>query len=239
MKSRTFLLVIVITAIVVLAGLGVMYGNLFKIQKINIISDMLSEEECISVRELSGLKEGQNIFRVNTEKVIEKINASGTFEATTVTVLYPFTVNITVSERLPAALISYDEGYIVIDSNANVIRTAMGTTGYSLPIFTGIRISQYLKGDKLLTKDPYQRSVILTVIEGIAKSGSKDLVDIISLEDMSSVYLITKNGKRLDLCEAVDIDSKLELLGEETLIELILDGNDHQITIYKDYFTVS
>lgn len=239
MKSRIVLLVLVGIAAVVLLGLGIMNGELFKVNDIQIYSDTLSSEETEQIQHLADIAKGQNIFNIDTDSIIEKINASGTYVAESASVVYPSTVKITVRKRVPHAIIETDYGYILIDKDCYVISTLDNIENYNLPIFTGIRISQYAYGTSIQTKDPFQRSLMLTVLDSLYGMSTVNLINIISIADPSNMYLVSINGKKIDLCEAADVAAKLSHLAEKELQNIILDENMYKITLYKDIFVIS
>lgn len=239
MKSRIVLLVLVGISAIVLLGLGIMNGELFKVNDIQINAEDISDNEIEQIQKLANISKGQSIFDIDTKKIIEDINASGTYTAESASVVYPSTVKITVSKRIPHAIIETEYGYILIDKDCCVISTLNDISGYNLPIFTGIRISQYAYGAVIQTKDPFQKSLMTTVLDSLYGLSTVDLINIISIADPSNMYLISTNGKRLDLFEAADVSSKLSHLSKKELQNIILDENNCKITLYKDIFVVS
>lgn len=238
MKSRVILIVLFSVAAIVLVGLGIMRGDLFKVKNIEIICDDLSEEEAELVRQASGIKHGQSIFDINADIVKNAVNSTGEFELAEFMPIYPSTVRLTVTKREPAAIIEYEGSFIITDTLGYVIKNIPNASNYDLIRFTGIRLSQYQIGSIIATKDEYQKSVIRTVIDTLTANDTYDIVSTVSLEDLSNMYIICKNGKRIDLCEAVDIAQKLEWLNEKELQNAIFDDSEHTITLYTNCFVI-
>lgn len=239
MKSRIVLLVFVSIAAAALLGLGIVNGKLFKVNDIQINAENLSSEESEYIQKLADISKGQSIFDINTENIIEKINASGIYVAESASVVYPSTVKINVSKRIPHALIEAEHGYILIDKDCYVISTLNDISDYNLPMFTGIRISQYTYGASIQTKDPFQRSLMLTVLDSLYSLSTVNFVSVISIADPSNMYLISSNGKKIDLYEAADVSAKLSHLAEKELQNIILSEGTGKITLYKDIFVIS
>ena len=238
MKSRVILIVLISVAAVILIGLGIMRGNLFNVKNIEIECEDISPEDAEYINQSSGVKNGQNIFNINTEAVENAINATGEYYVQDIMLIYPSTVRITVVKRVPTAVIEYENAFIITDSSCCVIKSTSDVSEYDLIRFTGIRISQYQIGSQINTKDEYQKSVIRTIVDTLLNNGTYDIISTVSLEDLSNVYLICKNGKRIDLCEAVDVAKKLEWLTEDTLQNAIFDDEEHTITLYSSYFVI-
>lgn len=239
MKSRKILLALIIAVSVVLLGLGVMHGKLFKLNKIEIIIDNQISENSENIIELCKLKKGQNILKINKDDIETAINASGTYGIDSISIIYPNSIKINIFTRIPSAIIEYNSTYIIIDKNVNAIKITENIEGLDIPLFTGVRISQYQIGNPIITKDPYQKSIIETVLNTIQEDNTSFLVHMVSLESLSNMYFIAPNGKKIDLCEAVDVSDKLSLLNEKKLQEAILNEENNTITLYKGYFAIS
>ncbi len=108
-----------------------------------------------------------------------------------------------------------------------------------MPTFTGVRIAQYSYGTVLETKDPYQKNLMMAVIETLYSQSTVELVSVVSFEDPSNMYIITSTGKKLQLNEAVDVAAKLSHLATEELQELIFSDEELTITLYKNSFVIS
>lgn len=239
MKSRITLIVIIATITVILLGAGLINGKFFKVKTVEVVAEGITEFEESQVKNIAEVTLGQSIFSVDKDKIVNSINASGTFHAEDVVILYPSTVKIIVEKRIPYAIIESDSGYILIDSDCNMIDIVQSTAKYDLPIFTGIRISRYAFGESVETKDPYQRSLILAVIDSLYSNATVDMISTVSLESQSSIYLIASNGKRIDLNEAADIPAKLSHLALDELKNAIFSQENNTITLYKNSFVIS
>ena len=238
MKSRVVLIILFSVAAVVLIGLGVMRGNLFKVKNTEIVCENISEEDADFVRQSSSIKKGQNIFDINTERIKNAVNSTGEYAFVDLMLIYPSTVRLTVSKRIPVAIIECEKFFIVTDNSGCVIKSVTDISQYDLIRFNGIRLSQYQIGSPISTKDEYQKSVIRTVTDTLTENGTYNIISAVSLEDLSNMYLICKNGKRIDLCEAVDITQKLKWLNEKELQNAIFDDSEHAITLYTNCFVI-
>ncbi len=239
MKSRYVLLALIGIAVIVSIGSAILSGSFFTVKNIVIETQSLSEDETKAVMELAQIEKGQSILGIDTEKITETINASGTYSVTSISVLYPSTVRIVAEKRVPHSLIETEFGYIIIDKECNVISSVVSAEGYNLPIFTGVRMSQYAYGIPVETKDDYQRNLMLTVMDSLYSLSTVQFVSVISLADPSNMYLISTTGKRLDLHEAADVSAKLSHLASQELQALLTSEEELTITLYKNIFVIS
>lgn len=228
-----------IAAVIILAGLGIMHGKVLRLEYIELIVDNIPVEDTQFITNICNIKIGQNIFSVNKEKIQNALTQLGTYSIENVNILYPNTVKIQLSTRIPAAIIEYNSNYIIVDKNCHVIKMIDTIEEYELPIFVGIRISQYQLGTQLITKDPYQKSLIETIINTLIENNTTEIVHTVSLENLSDIYIVAPNGKKINLCEAVDVPDKIRLLSEKKLQDAIFDDIEHNITLYKNYFAIS
>lgn len=238
MKSRVILIVLFSVAAIILVGLGIMRGNLFNVKNIEILCENISEDDAEAVRQASSVKLGQSIFDINADSVKNAVNSTGEYEFTDIMTVYPSTVRITVVKRVPAAIIEFENSFIITDELGYVIKNVSDASEYNLIRFSGIRLSQYQLGSMIATKDEYQKSLIRTVLETLLENGTYDIISTVSVEDLSNMYIICKNGKKIDLCEAVDIAQKLKWLNEKELQNAIFDDSEHTITLYTSCFVI-
>ncbi len=238
MRSRLILTVLVSVAAITLIGLGILRGSLFRVNNIEIICDELTEEEIDTLITASGLTVGDSIFKVNEDKVKNALLATGEYYAEKVMVVYPSTVKINIVKKHPAAVVEYNGMYIITDKDLSTIKTQRSIEDINLIHVTGLRLSEYQIGTPLITKDSYQSNVATTILNELIQSNTVNIISAISLENLSDIYLITVNGKRIDLHEAVDILPKLQWLSEQALQDIIFGDDERKITLYKDQFVI-
>ena len=239
MKSRLILLILIGILAVVLLGLGIVKGNLFTVKDIIIDSQTVTDDEINEILEIVGINYSDSMFSIDSEKACETLGLSGTYSCDAITLVYPSTIKIHVEKRIPHAVVESEHSFVLIDNECNVISTAQNYDGYNLPTFTGVRIAQYSYGTVLETKDPYQKNLMMAVIETLYSQSTVELVSVVSFEDPSNMYIITSTGKKLQLNEAVDVAAKLSHLATEELQELIFSDEELTITLYKNSFVIS
>lgn len=239
MKSRLIPLILIGILAVVLLGLGIVKGNLFTVKDIVIESQTVTDDDIDAILEIVGINYSDSMLSIDSEKACEVLGLSGTYSCDAITLVYPSTVKIHVEKRIPHAVVESEHVFILIDNECNVISTAQSYDAYNLPTFTGVRIAQYSYGTCLETKDPYQKNLMLSIMETLYSQSTVGLVSVVSLEDPSNMYIITSTGKKLQLNEAADVAAKLSHLATDELQELIFSDEEFTITLYKNSFVIS
>ena len=239
MKSRLIPLILIGILAVVLLGLGIVKGNLFTVKDIVIESQTVTDDDIDAILEIVGINYSDSMLSIDSEKACEVLGLSGTYSCDAITLVYPSTVKIHVEKRIPHAVVESEHVFILIDNECNVISTAQSYEDYNLPTFTGVRIAQYSYGTCLETKDPYQKNLMLSIMETLYSQSTVGLVSVVSLEDPSNMYIITSTGKKLQLNEAADVAAKLSHLATDELQELIFSDEESTITLYKNSFVIS
>ena len=237
MKTKKILVTVAAVCMIGLLIVAVMKSSLLSIQVIDIEMEATDADKA-AVEELSGLTLGQSIFRINRSAVEKAINQSGIYHVNTIQIKYPNEVTIRAEKRTISAAIEYEDRYILVDKNCNVLSTASEPPEYTV-LITGINVSQFRFGEALSTKDPQQKSVLIEALTAIEENKILNHIDRIALGDLTSVYLLTPNGVKVNLCEAVSVAQKLKQFTKDELIQALYnDPAPASVTLYKDYFVV-
>lgn len=97
--------------------------------------ERLSKEEII---ELSGIKEGENIYSFKAKDALVSIRSNPWVEEAAIDRDFPDVVNIDIKERKPVALVSLG-GLYVMDSGGVVFKRYAHEDALDLPVVTGLR----------------------------------------------------------------------------------------------------
>ncbi|HHW41542.1 MAG TPA: FtsQ-type POTRA domain-containing protein [Syntrophomonadaceae bacterium] len=106
----------------------------------------------ISLSELteeSGLSKGQNLFRVDTDRVKRRLLKDPLIERAEVKRRLPRTIVIEIKERQPRALFLANDAFLVIDRKGYCLDKISSMRSYNLPIITGIKASTTELGKKV------------------------------------------------------------------------------------------
>jgi len=116
-RGKGIKLVIIIAAVLVLLFAG--FGMLFDINE--ILVEGAYEYTAAQIIETAGIKEGSNLFFINTEKAEERIiEAFPYISFASVTRELPDTVRISVSEGIARASVEFDGVTYIMDENCRI-----------------------------------------------------------------------------------------------------------------------
>lgn len=215
-----FLILLICFAAIVFIGTEV-----FQVENIEVIcSGALDKDAIINT---SGISYGENIFKISREKVKQRIESSAPFPVVEgISVKLPDEVLIIVEERVPAAIIPYLSSHITVDSSGFVLDIVKQTLEPSYPVVEGISISRLTKGRPLeVAQDGiYKQKVLIRMLEALEQWDVIDMILTMSMDDPDDIFLTTRDGIRIKLGQAVELDRKLGWLKSTAYAEVLQKG---------------
>lgn len=125
-----------------------MNSSFFSIREIQISGLQKLKRE--TVLELAGVNVGANLIKLDIEQVKNNIELSSLVESVRVERRFPDRLLIHVTERRPAALAAYRDGFILLDEAGYYLQLVQRITEYSLPLIVGVQIPETaVPGEKI------------------------------------------------------------------------------------------
>lgn len=129
----------------VLAGLACLYGlyvalfmgDTFTIKKI-VVDGKWRYLSATGLAELSGVKEGDNLFWISTNDVHEKLSLDPWVRSAAVVRRLPDTLWIFVEEHEPFAIASFEDGLFYVSKDGTLFKKLEQGDDKNFPVFTGI-----------------------------------------------------------------------------------------------------
>lgn len=149
-KKHYFLRFLIFAALCV----GLYYfanSEFFDVQKIAVENNSYYTNE--QVIQLAEAKVGENLFKVKTRGMKEKLLADAYIKGVNIKKKLPGTIVISVEERKEAAAIPYGEKYVLIDIDGMVLRKT--DTAPELTILEGLTIKSIEPGTPLEVEEAY------------------------------------------------------------------------------------
>ncbi|MBE7050349.1 MAG: FtsQ-type POTRA domain-containing protein [Ruminococcaceae bacterium] len=179
-----------IAGILCLAALAVILffmSPVFRIRSIDVVGNIeLKKAEIIDV---SGIKKGDNIFRIDSEKARNAISGLGKVTGIEIIRSLPGDVTIRVYEKTECAYIMEKAAYTGIDETGMIISTMSGLDR-NVPLIKGIKLVDTKKGQyiKIDRKDSKVASElirkILTELKNQEILGKVKYIDLSDLDDI-------------------------------------------------------
>ena len=138
-----------LAVVLVFAGVGLLYGlylvvflgDTFAVRRI-IVDGEWRALSAQGLAELSGVKEGDNLFWISVGEVHERLRADPWVKATAVRRRLPDTLWIYVEEHAPAAILASGAGLFYVDSEGTPFKRVEATDGKDYPVFTGVELGE-------------------------------------------------------------------------------------------------
>lgn len=136
---------VLVSVAIVLAGLACLYGfyfvvftgGTFAVKRI-VVEGEWHNLTAEGLAELSGVKEGDNLFWVSVGDVHERLRIDPWVKATAVRRRLPDTLWVYVEEHKPAALLSTGSGLFYVDEDGLPFKAAEGSDDRDFPVLSGV-----------------------------------------------------------------------------------------------------
>lgn len=238
-RLKLFLKIIVLLGIISGAVAFATCSPIFNIQSIEVINNkQLSIETIIS---LSGLTNGQNIFKFLNSNIEEKIKSNPYIEDVNVKRILPNKIQIDVKEREPKFSIPVLSEFAYINSQGYILEITQNQL--SLPVIYGLETTEEnLKpGNRLDDKDLKNMETILKIMGAMKDNNLDQLVTNIDISDKNDyIIYIEQEGKKIHLGDASNLSNKMlyivAIIEDEKGVngEIFANGDLHQK--FKVYF---
>lgn len=94
------------------------------------------------ILKLSGIKEGDNIFSIDLNKVRDQILKNPWIKNVSIERRLPDTISIHIVERVPFGLVRINERIYMVDSDGTPFKPLKPKDSFSAPIITGVELSE-------------------------------------------------------------------------------------------------
>ena len=199
----------VVLLLVLTAGITISYTFLFNISEIRVSgeSDMYTAEEIV---EASGIREGDNLLRLDPEKSEQAILDKLLFvERAEVDRDFPASLEIKVTRCEPAYNVSYDGGTLLVSKKGKILADNSFVTD-GLPIIYGYDPSVMTAGKMLASTNNHKDDAFAALIASFDKD-SENPVAYVDMNNEFSINVTYKNGTIFRMGNWSDAAYKLSL----------------------------
>lgn len=193
----------------ILMSIIIFFTPLFNIKNINITGNV--KIETAQLKQIIGSVEEENLFRLNTKKIIKNIKTLPYVNDVNIKKkVFPVGINVEVTECMPVGYVQNNENYIILDRDFKVLEI-IDTPAENTAQILGIVATSSTEG-AIITTDDVQK--LTTVTEIFGKLIDEEIISkigTISFEDMNNITFTYEN--RLDvICgSVVDFSKKIEM----------------------------
>lgn len=203
-KNTIFIpFILIATSIIILA-----FSPLFDITNIQIEGNFKLTEN--SIVDASNITLGQNILRLNKQKIKEDLLNLSYIEEVSIRRKWPNTILISVIEKDGLAKIQTFASTIVIDDEGKVLESYSDNSEINMPLIENIEVVSYGVNQNIETPDADKINNLIEVLKILQKN---DMLNIIEkLEQNENILLYTNNGHVINIGDTNDLDYKIKRL---------------------------
>lgn len=160
--------------------------------------------------ERSGIREGQNGWRIDEETVMRRVESHRYLRCTLVDV-HLDTVTIHVRERVPKAYLHYNGMTITLDNRGFVLEESLDNevANTSLVKVEGLSIRRCALGQKISLSMPDQLDAYTKILVELEAMETLSAVRELDMTSMDSIYLVTRDDYQIRLGDENKIHEKL------------------------------
>ena len=226
-RARMRALAAVIAVIIIIAAV-VLLTPIFDVRSITISGNSIVSAEQVS--ELIGGVKGTNLFlasKSGMEKQLKTLNYINDVEITKS--LIPPSIDIAVTEYIPAGYVQTGGQYLILDSSLHVIDEAGDFDLDSVPCVIGMRVKSSETGGTLIPESEEVGKAVRTFLDVMQRSGESQNVASADFSNMNNITLNYENRITVLCGSQNDLERKLRLFCEAVNNENI--GPDARGTI--------
>ena len=207
---KSFLKWIIIITVVIGAIVVFLTSPLFNIKSIKVENNsIIIADEIIS---LSGIKEGENLFKINKFIIKNNVKKNPYIEDIEIKRELPDGIVINVKERVPTYLLEVEDSkYAYINNQGYILE--ISSMKLNLPIIKSYKTTEMVPGQRLIVEDLEKLETVLKIMENAKANEISDLITQIDINDGSDIILyLESEGKTVYIGDATDINTKILLL---------------------------
>ena len=209
-RKRNFnIYAVVVVLLAVTVGMTISYTFLFNINEIKVSgeSDMYTAEEIVDA---SGIKEGDNLLRLDPKKSEQEILDKLLYvETAEVDRDFPSSLEIKVTRCVPAYNISYDNGVLLVSKKGKILADN-GFITDGLPVIYGYEPSVKYAGKSVNSGNQHKADAFAELMASLSDDRSADIASV-DMSDEFSIVVNYRNGVVFKMGNWNDVNYKLGL----------------------------
>ena len=207
MSVYTFIVILLVLTV----GVTMCFTFLFNIDEI-VISGESETYTYMEIVEASGIRAGDNLFRLDSKKAEQQILDKLLYvETATVDRDFPSTLRITVTRCVPAYNIQYDDGVLLVSRKGKILADNNFYTDIdNLPVIYGFEPADTEPGKPIMSKNDNKYDAFCQLIKRFDRDDNAGIASI----DLTNEYAITvnyRNGLIFKMGNWNDVEYKLDL----------------------------
>ena len=222
-KKNYALYYIILFIFIVVAGIVLSLTVFFNIDAIQVEGNSrYSAEEVI---EKSGLRTGDNLFRISTGQAAEQLVSSLVYvDQVEINRQFPSAIKITITEAQPVMSFSSDgKGYSIVSAAGRILDSNLSAPAENTFIVNGVDLEGYTTGD-FIKSDTGQGMNLLTTINEVCAELELTGVTRVDINSVVDIRIYLGERLRIDVGSITELQYKLTFAKE--LVDTRLSETD-------------
>ncbi|SKA83434.1 cell division protein FtsQ [Caloramator quimbayensis] len=230
-KRKLFLKLCFLLIFLVLFLSVILKSDYFLINNIVVKNNkFIKREEIIALCEAKN----QNIFLADKNKMIDKIENNPYVESVNIKKKLPSTIIIDVKEKKVKGIIKFENTFINLDGEGNMIQTINQFPDGSIPLIEGITVKQYVPNQNIAANNTVLQKALKEVLTICDFTECKNTFCSVNLSNPYKIILTTKDGVIINIGDWSNFDYKLSyafsilkdstVKGSKGYIEILPEG---------------
>ncbi len=159
------------------------------------------------VVKLTGIGSNQNIFLTDLGEVEKSIERNPNIDVVDIRMILPSKIEITVSERIPTAIMQVLGQYLLLDESTYVLGVSDAPTGDYLKV-SGMQVKSFEMGKVVSSDEVDKLESLQSVLAALKKRSCLHLVDSIDIEDENNIMMMAGTDILIKVGSAYNIEQK-------------------------------
>ena len=206
-KLKKNMLSVLLAVVVMCVGLVLVFSLFFKINTITISGDKVYSDKMVADK--SGIEMGENLFKVNGEKLTEKLSKDLPYiKSVTVERKLPDTIIINVEAAKEVAAITTKKGFVLLDETGKVLDKNASILKENVSVINNVKLKEYIEGEKVILTDEKKTETLIKLFEAI-KNADMQLLTEIDLKNVNDIKIKYDDRITFAVGSLTNIETKL------------------------------
>lgn len=210
-KRNMSVYIITVILLVLTIGITMCFTFLFNVDSI-VVSGESQTYDYMKIVEVSGIRAGDNLLRLNTEKAEQQILDELLYvETAEISRDFPSTLKIHVTRCIPAYNVQYDDGVLLVSRQGKILSD---NNFYSdienLPIIYGLEPSDTESGKALKSVNQNKYDAFTQIISRFDRDDNTQ-IESIDITNEYEIMVNYRNGLVFEMGNWSDVEYKLDL----------------------------
>lgn len=206
-KLKKNMLSVLLAVVVMCVGLVLVFSLFFKINTITISGDKVYSDKMVADK--SGIEMGENLFKVNGEKLTEKLSKDLPYiKSVTVERKLPDTIIINVEAAKEVAAITTKKGFVLLDETGKVLDKNASILKENVAVINNVKLKEYIEGEKVILTDEKKTETLIKLFEAI-KNADMQLLTEIDLKNVNDIKIKYDDRITFAVGSLTNIETKL------------------------------